>query len=261
MKYWVRAAILPVALAASLANAQTGAQFAPQNNQGWNDRAPSGTYEENAQYDMARVIRVQRVNGYSANVPVSRNGQRCYTDGGGYASNDGYNGSRNDRYGNSSYGNYPNSYGNGGYNNNGYNGGYNNGYNNGYGYPNNRYGAGGSGTGRTIAGVVGSVVGAVVGSQIGGGSGRYLGTAVGSVLGGVAGTGVYDNVQRSRQRLPEVTVCDPVPVGSDPRDYNRNNGNGTWYDVTYEYRGRTYTDRLPYDPGRELRVRVDVRPI
>lgn len=252
MKVWVRAAILPMSLAASLASAQTAAQFAPQHDSRWNDGQTSGRYADNAQFDMARVIRVQRVDNYAARSTSntsSRNGSRCYTDGGGYYPQD--------RYGSS----YPdNRYGNGGYGNGG--------YNNGYVYPDNRYGNGygntyGNGTGRTIAGVVGSVVGAVVGSQIGGGSGRYLGTAVGSVLGGVAGTGVYDNAQRNRERRPQVTVCDPIPVGADPRDYNRgySNDGGAWYDVTYEYRGRTYTDRLPYDPGNELRVRVDVRPI
>lgn len=252
MKFQVRAAILPMLMAASLANAQTAAQFTPQYDQGRGYNSPAGNHDVNAQYDMARVIRVQRVYNTSNNRPVSRNGQRCYTDGGGYVSND--------TYGNRGYDNgynnrgYNNGY-TGGYSNNGYGGGYNGGYNNGYG---NSYG---NGTGRTIAGVVGSVVGAVVGSQVGGGSGRYLGTAVGSVLGGVAGTGVYDNAQRNRARQPQVTVCDPVPVGTDPRDYNRGNGDGTWYDVTYEYQGRTYTDRLPYDPGNSLRVRVDVRPI
>ena len=146
MKVWVRAAILPMSLAASLASAQTAAQFAPQHDSRWNDGQTSGRYADNAQYDMARVIRVQRVDNYAARSTSntsSRNGSRCYTDGGGYYPQD--------RYGSS----YPdNRYGNGG-------------YNNGYGYPDNRYGNGygntyGNGTGRTIAGVVGSVVASTV---------------------------------------------------------------------------------------------------
>ena len=32
------------------------------------------------------------------------------------------------------------------------------------------------------------------------------------------------------------------------------------YRVSYEYNGRQFTTRLPYDPGRKIRVRVDVRP-
>jgi len=33
------------------------------------------------------------------------------------------------------------------------------------------------------------------------------------------------------------------------------------YDVTYRYNGRTYTTRMPYDPGNRLPVRVDVEPV
>ena len=32
------------------------------------------------------------------------------------------------------------------------------------------------------------------------------------------------------------------------------------YDVTYEYAGREYVTRMPYDPGERIRVRVDVTP-
>ena len=31
--------------------------------------------------------------------------------------------------------------------------------------------------------------------------------------------------------------------------------------VLYEYEGRTYTTRTATDPGDEIRVRVDVRPL
>jgi uncharacterized protein YcfJ len=32
------------------------------------------------------------------------------------------------------------------------------------------------------------------------------------------------------------------------------------YRVVYQFQGQKYATRMPYDPGRELRVRVDVRP-
>ena len=32
------------------------------------------------------------------------------------------------------------------------------------------------------------------------------------------------------------------------------------YRVVYRYNGQKYATELPYDPGREIRVRVDVRP-
>ncbi|MDA1076076.1 MAG: hypothetical protein O3A63_15145, partial [Proteobacteria bacterium] len=35
----------------------------------------------------------------------------------------------------------------------------------------------------------------------------------------------------------------------------------TGYDVTYEYAGETYTSHMETDPGRKLRVRVNVTPV
>jgi uncharacterized protein YcfJ len=32
------------------------------------------------------------------------------------------------------------------------------------------------------------------------------------------------------------------------------------YRVTYEYNGREYTTRMPYDPGERIKVRVAVAP-
>ena len=32
------------------------------------------------------------------------------------------------------------------------------------------------------------------------------------------------------------------------------------YDVTYRYQGRLYHTRTDYDPGRRIRVRVEVTP-
>ncbi len=32
------------------------------------------------------------------------------------------------------------------------------------------------------------------------------------------------------------------------------------YNVLYRYQGQKYATRMPYDPGKRLRIRVDVRP-
>ena len=32
------------------------------------------------------------------------------------------------------------------------------------------------------------------------------------------------------------------------------------YDVTYQYQGREFRIRLPYDPGEQMAVNVEVRP-
>ena len=32
------------------------------------------------------------------------------------------------------------------------------------------------------------------------------------------------------------------------------------YDVVYRYNGQKYATRMPYDPGKKIKVRVDIRP-
>jgi uncharacterized protein YcfJ len=32
------------------------------------------------------------------------------------------------------------------------------------------------------------------------------------------------------------------------------------YNVVYRYNGRKYSTRMPYDPGKSIKVRVDIRP-
>ncbi len=206
-----------------------------------------------AQYDTARVIRVDPVidsrSGYGSR---NASNQNCYTrQDGYYAGTDSY----NDGYNNGG------TYGR----NDGYNNGGTYGRNDGY-YGNDGYrGSAGTQTGRTVATVVGGLLGAVVGSKVGGGSARYATSALGSMAGGMVGRQVYEASQRNRNpRQGHVTVCDPIPAGSDSGYYPTNNsyanGGVRAYDVTYEYAGRRYTTRTNYHPGDTIRVRVDVRP-
>lgn len=207
-----------------------------------------------AQYDYARVVRVDPVlggygnDGYNGNSNYGRgtytsNGQRCYENP-TYVSGD--------RYGNGAYGS--DAYRNDGYRNDGYR--QDDGYYDQYGNY-RRTTSGGSQTGSTMATVIGGVVGAVLGSQVGGGSARYATSAIGSMVGGVAGRQIYEQSRRQRDRTGTVRVCDPVPVNGG---YASNDRSVSAYDVTYEYAGRTYTTRTNYHPGDRIRVRVDVRP-
>jgi uncharacterized protein YcfJ len=56
---------------------------------------------------------------------------------------------------------------------------------------------------------------------------------------------------------PELPPCDP------PNAPAAQSGSGeriVAYDVTYEYNGRQFSLRMPYDPGEQMPVNVDVRP-
>jgi uncharacterized protein YcfJ len=109
--------------------------------------------------------------------------------------------------------------------------------------------------------VLGAIVGGVVGHQVGSGRGNDVATAAGAVAGGLIG----NQVERSNSGPPgQVTQVERVPVERDVqrcRTVQEMREAVVGYDVSYEYRGRQFNTRLPYDPGRMMPVRVDVAPV
>jgi uncharacterized protein YcfJ len=101
-------------------------------------------------------------------------------------------------------------------------------------------------TGRTIAG---AVIGGVIGHQFGGGRGKDAATLAGSMIGAAVGHGPVREVEYSRP----VERCE---THYQSREEERIEG----YDVVYRYHGQNYATRMPYDPGKKIKVRVDIRP-
>lgn len=105
--------------------------------------------------------------------------------------------------------------------------------------------------------VLGGLLGGAVGSQIGSGDGRRAATVAGAVIGSAIG---HDVGERRRDRYdgpePRGYPVEQCEVRYETRWDERVDG----YEVTYEYDGRHYQTRLPYDPGSRIRVRVDVAP-
>lgn len=104
--------------------------------------------------------------------------------------------------------------------------------------------------------LVGAIVGGVIGHQFGSGRGNDAATVAGTLIGAAVGNDSarrnhrgYDSTEYSRP----VRRCDTVVR---ERQEERIDG----YNVVYRYNGQKYSTRMPYDPGRELRVRVDIRP-
>ncbi len=110
---------------------------------------------------------------------------------------------------------------------------------------------GGSGAGT----LVGAIVGGVIGHQFGSGRGNDAATVAGTLIGAAVGNESAkrrNGVEYTEYARP-VTRCRTVIQETEEE---RIDG----YRVVYQYRGQRYATRMPYDPGRELRVRVDVRP-
>ena len=110
--------------------------------------------------------------------------------------------------------------------------------------------------------VLGAVVGGVIGHQFGNSSGgRDRATAAGAVVGGLVG----NQVDRGNAGAPRESVeVERVPVERTVercRTVNEVREATLGFDVRYEYEGRQFSTRMPFDPGQRLMVRIDVTPI
>ncbi|MGH8853087.1 MAG: glycine zipper 2TM domain-containing protein [Telluria sp.] len=101
-------------------------------------------------------------------------------------------------------------------------------------------------------GIVGGIVGGLLGNQVGSGSGRVAATAAGAIAGAMVGDRAENSNRPQGVQEQAVRQCRNVDAYE-----TRTNG----YDVTYEYRGQTYTALMGRDPGNRVRLRVSVQPV
>ena len=110
--------------------------------------------------------------------------------------------------------------------------------------------------------VLGAIVGGVVGHQFGNSSGgRDRGTAAGAIVGGLIGNQVDRDNRGEPIRGAEV---ERVPVERNVercRTVEEVREATLGYEVRYEYMGRQFTTRMDRDPGRSLRIAVNVQPV
>lgn len=107
---------------------------------------------------------------------------------------------------------------------------------------------------RTLAG---AVIGGVIGHQFGSGSGNDAATVAGSMIG--AAIGNQTAIRRAGGAYTTIEHATPVRR-CETRYESRREERIDGYDVVYRYRGQKYATRMPYDPGRRIKVRVDIRP-
>lgn len=110
--------------------------------------------------------------------------------------------------------------------------------------------------------VLGAIVGGVAGHQVGSGRGNDAATAAGAVIGGLVGNQI-DREQGRYGPGGTTTHVERVPVERDVercRTVQEVREARVGYDVRYEYQGREFHTRLDRDPGRFLRVAVNVEP-
>jgi uncharacterized protein YcfJ len=108
--------------------------------------------------------------------------------------------------------------------------------------------------GRAGKTLFGAIVGGVIGHQFGSGSGNDAATVAGTLIGAAVANG-SDNrpYYRTNEYSRPVRRCE-----TNYQSHKEERIDG--YDVIYQYHGQKYSTRMPYDPGRKLKIRVDVRP-
>lgn len=116
-----------------------------------------------------------------------------------------------------------------------------------------------SGTPMILGGLIGGAIGHKAGHHK---KAKNAGAVVGALLGGSIGRDLYSRSQRNQQqnyepqtitRYRDEEVC-------QTRYHTEFEEVLDGYDVNYVYQGRNYFTRMKRDPGRDLRVAVNVRP-
>jgi len=109
--------------------------------------------------------------------------------------------------------------------------------------------------GRAGKTLFGAILGGVIGHQFGSGRGNDAATVAGALIGaGVAAESARNDAEYHTTRYSRpVRRCE---TNYQSHEEERIDG----YDVIYSYHGRKYATRTPYDPGKKIRIRVDVRP-
>jgi uncharacterized protein YcfJ len=112
--------------------------------------------------------------------------------------------------------------------------------------------------------LVGATIGGLLGREIAHDRrGRRIATLIGALVGGSVGHDVGHDIGH-RRSVRHRRHRNAVDYRNEERCETRERV--SWeqqvvgYDVKYKYRGRIYHTRLGHDPGRRMKVAVDVRP-
>jgi len=109
--------------------------------------------------------------------------------------------------------------------------------------------------------VIGAIAGGVLGHQMGSSSGgRDRGTAAGAIVGGLVG----NQIDRSNNAGSDTVEVERRPVNREVercRTIQEVREVASGYDVRYRYGNREFVTRMPFDPGRRIRIAVDIRPV
>jgi len=103
--------------------------------------------------------------------------------------------------------------------------------------------------------LIGGLVGGIIGNRIAGDGHRAEGGIIGAVTGAAVGYAIGKEDDRRHAHRPG------YHRDHHCRDDHHRHGRIEGYRVTYVYHGKTFTTRLPYHPGKRMRIQVEIQPV
>jgi len=104
---------------------------------------------------------------------------------------------------------------------------------------------------------VGGILGGVIGHQFGKGNGKKLATVVGTILGAQIG---HNAVNGNVQSVPQNSYTE-YQQRCNVRHQVSYEEVLDGYRVTYRYKGERYQIEMPYDPGKRIKLRIQIEPV
>jgi uncharacterized protein YcfJ len=104
--------------------------------------------------------------------------------------------------------------------------------------------------------LAGGLIGGIVGHQFGKGRDNNVATAVGTLIGAQIG---HDAVNGHSQQHSSTVVGYEEHCKTRHQVSYEEVVDG--YDVTYKYRGKRYHVEMPYDPGKRIKMRIQITPV
>lgn len=102
--------------------------------------------------------------------------------------------------------------------------------------------------------LLGGIIGGVIGNNIGRGESRKARAVVGALIGSQIGSSIADKHAYTQQYAGYQQRCDVQNVSETRKQLDG-------YNVSYKFRGRMFTTRMPYDPGHKIKLRVNISPM
>lgn len=103
--------------------------------------------------------------------------------------------------------------------------------------------------------ILGAIIGGALGNELGHKkSNKRVGAVVGAALGASLGNDIARQRGHNQRHYETVQRC-------ESRDRFEQRQELIGYDVEYRYHGEIYHTRMPYNPGREMEIEVQVRPL